>query len=193
MRPVPAIGSPDAERCASEKRACANARQGLQPGVPSCTGPGQPNEICVFPASWPLAVIVGLATLTAGPMQAIAPIPTVTSLRKSWPLTRPAQANAVSFNSDVRQFESLRSPGATGPVSPRQGLPLLIDVQTARFGPIGMEMEQRRRNRWQTFGSPKGRKMVRTSFLTRTELSSLRQRTSSGDSSNVVAEAAPGT
>src|SRR6266508_4242235 len=59
MRRVPAIGSPEAEWRASEKRACANARQGLQPGVPSCTGPGQPNEICVFPASWPLAVIVG--------------------------------------------------------------------------------------------------------------------------------------
>src|SRR5207253_9953306 len=107
MRREPAIGSPEAEWRASEKRACANARQGLQPGTPSCTGPGQPNEICVFPASWPLAVIVGLATLTAGPMHAIAAIPIVTSLRKSWPLTHPAQATAVSFNSDARALRKI--------------------------------------------------------------------------------------
>ena len=39
-----------------------------------------------------VALVVGLATLTAGPMHAIAAIPIVTSLRKSWPPIRPAHA-----------------------------------------------------------------------------------------------------
>src|SRR5712691_7847192 len=127
MRRVPMIGSPDAEWPAGEKRACANARQGVA-ARRSCTGPGQPNEICVFPASWPLAVIVGLATLTAGAMHAIAALPIVTSLRKSWPLTRPAQAIAVSFNSDVRAVRKIAFTRRHRTSLAAPGLPLLIDV-----------------------------------------------------------------
>src|SRR5438876_9862286 len=138
MRGVPAIGSPDAEWPASEKRACANAREGLQPGVPSCTGPGQPNEICVFPASWPVAVIVGFATLTAGPMHAIAALPIVTSLRKSRPLTRPAQATAVAFNSDVRAVRKIAFTRRhrTSLAGPQASL-CQSTLKRPVFGPIG--------------------------------------------------------
>src|SRR2546427_5788606 len=90
------MGFPEAELCASEKRACTNGRQGLQPGVPSRTGPGQPNEICVLPASRPLEVTAGLATPTAAPMHTTAALPIVTNLGKSWPLTRPAHATLPS-------------------------------------------------------------------------------------------------
>src|SRR5712691_9850904 len=86
------MGFPEAERCASEKRACANGRHGLQPGVPARTGPGQPNEICVLPVRRPLAVTAGLTTPAARPMHTTAALPIVTSLRKSLPLTRPAHA-----------------------------------------------------------------------------------------------------
>src|SRR6266849_5221110 len=92
VRRLPEIGFPVCERCASEKRAWANGRQGLQPGVPSRTGPGQPNEICVLPVRRPLAVTAGLATATAAPTHTTAALPIVTSLRKSWPPIRPVHA-----------------------------------------------------------------------------------------------------
>ena len=51
----------------------------------SVVGPGQPNEICVFPVRRPLGVVAGLATLTVGPMHTTAEIPIVMSLNKGWP------------------------------------------------------------------------------------------------------------
>jgi hypothetical protein len=49
--------------------------------------------VCVLPVRRPLAVTAGLATPAAAPMHTIAAaLPIVTSLRKSWPLTRPAHA-----------------------------------------------------------------------------------------------------
>jgi hypothetical protein len=112
---VPGMGFPEAERCASEKRACTNRRRGLQPGVPSRTGPGQPNEISVLPVRRPLEVTAGLATPTGTPMHTTAALPIVTSLRKSWPphTSCPRKLTSHPTQTPARR-ERLRLPSATG-------------------------------------------------------------------------------
>jgi len=114
VRRLPGIGFPEAERCPSEKRACANRCQGLQPGVPSRTGPGQPNEISVLPVRRPLAVTAGLATPAATPMQTAAAL--AIAARSAQIVTShtscPRQA-AVSLNSYAAVPRRLPLPGTT--------------------------------------------------------------------------------